>query len=135
MARLLRVSVAGHPHGPTAAAWLDDAEWAPWLTKLRSGVFSGAIMELPALSFGAAALRSADRPMGVKGLRGPDKEMVREETVIARRAATAAGILRSAESPWIGWGRGAPGAVASGAPVAPVLPWDTLSWTPLRPHL
>ena len=130
-ARPLRARVATHPDGPSITAWLDDAEWAPWLTKVRDGFFGGALLELPALSFAAAGPRSAERPMGRAGLRGPDKEMVRTETVLARRAATVAGILQAADSPWIVW------VVDSSTDTTSpeVDPWDTLSWNPLRPAL
>ena len=89
--------------GVQISAWLDDAEWAPWAHRIGKGEFSGMVLELPSSTF-TPGVRSVDRPSGVKGLAKDQKDPVRTETVLHRRAATAARMMGDLGRPWAAWG-------------------------------
>ena len=108
------------------ADWLDDAAWEPWAHRIRQGEFGGAVLEAPASTYSDPQLRSAERPAGVKGLLGEDKERVRIETVLGRRLATIASALHLAKRPWLVWCQD-----PDGGECPP--PWSSTSWTSLRP--
>ena len=80
-------------------------------------------MHLPTQTF-TLELRPRERPCGIKGLRGPEKERVRTETVVSRRIATIAATLQEVGKPWLAWTESS----ATGA----AEPTDLPDWAALR---
>ena len=102
-------------------SWLDDAEWEGWCERLTKGKFSSALLELPLETF-SHTYRTAEKPLGARGLQPKDRDWIRKETVWHRRIATAIGLLAV---------QGKPCAVWSG--VSPqVSPFGLEAWGPSR---
>ena len=110
-------------HVVTYHELLDDVLWEDVLLRTTGGEFAGADMHLPTQTF-TLELRPRERPCGIKGLRGAEKEQVRSETVVSRRLATIAATLQDAGRPWLAWTESA----ATGA----ADPTDLPDWAALR---